>query len=55
MKFDIITGIIFGLIVAFTMKYVPIFHGFDSNDVKRIIFTDEKGEYVLIPLQIDCK
>ena len=55
MKFDIATGILFGLIVALTMKYVPIFHGFDSNDVKRVIFTDKKGQYMLIPSRIECK
>ena len=49
------TGFILGLIIAIAMKNVPVFHGYDSNDVKRIIFTDEQDKkYMLVPTQMEC-
>lgn len=54
MKEYILSGILSGFVIALTMNYVPIFHGFDSNDVKRIVFEDEGKKYVLIPEQVDC-
>ena len=48
-------GLIFGFIVVIVMKNVPIFHGFDSNDVKRVLFDDENGKkYMLVPEKVDC-
>ena len=55
MKSSFVNGVMFGIIVVITMKCVPIFHGFDSNDVKRIIFEDEDGKsYMLIPKETEC-
>ena len=49
-------GIICGFIVALYMRIVPLFHGYDSNDVKRIVFTDKDNkQYKLITERIDCK
>ena len=52
---DVISGILCGIIVVFTMKYVPIFHGFDSNDVRRVIFEENGKKYKLIPSKVDCE
>tara|TARA_A100001015_G_C14412198_1_gene489615 strand:+ start:258 stop:419 length:162 start_codon:yes stop_codon:yes gene_type:complete len=50
-----LNGAIFGFIVVIVMKNIPIFHGFDSNDVKRVIFHDNNGKkYMLIPEKVEC-
>ena len=52
----ILSGCLFGILVALSMRYVPIFHGYDSKDIKRIIFVDPKTlkKYTLIPEKINC-
>ena len=55
MNIEIFSGIFIGFIITISMKYTPIFHGFDSNDVKRVVFTDEKGDYYLVPYEVKCK
>ena len=49
MNSDIQSGVIMGLLIVIAMKNVPIFHGFDSNEVRRVVFEDDVGEYMLIP------
>ena len=49
-----ISGVLAGLVIVLTMKYVPIFHGFDSNDIKRIVFEDNGKKYMLVPEQVVC-
>lgn len=53
----VISGILCGICVAFAMRYVPIFHGYDSKDIKRIIFVEHEThkKYTLIPEKILCK
>ena len=52
----IFSGILFGILVALSMRYVPIFHGYDSQDIKRIVFVDPKTlkKYTLLPEKINC-
>ena len=53
---DVFSGILCGIVVVFTMKFVPIFHGFDSNDVRRVLFEDVDGKkYMLVPSKTDCE
>lgn len=54
MKVVIISGVLSGFVVAFVMTVVPVFHGFDSNEVRNVIFNDENKQYVLIPSRIKC-
>ena len=55
MKQELICGLLAGFIITLAMRYVPIFHGFDSNDVKRVMFKDQDGKnYILIPTRVDC-
>lgn len=54
MNGHIIAGVFSALCVVLTMKYVPIFHGFDSNDVKRILFEEDGKKYTLVPSRIEC-
>ena len=53
----VISGILCGLCVALAMRYVPIFHGYDSKDIKRIVFVDpaNRRKYTLVPEKILCK
>lgn len=53
MDHDIQSGVIMGLLIVIAMKNVPLFHGFDSNDVRRIVFEDDIGKYMLIPKRIE--
>lgn len=56
MKKEIIGGVLSGLIIVIAMKYIPVFHGFDSNDVKRIVFEDiDNKQYMLVPIRTDNK
>lgn len=48
------TGSLIGVLIGLVMLHVPVFHGPDSNDVKRIRFSDERGFYRLIPRKVDC-
>ena len=52
----LITGIIYGFIMTLIMKVIPVFHGYDSNDIRKIQFYDTKLQqsYRLIPFQIGC-
>ena len=52
----ILSGVLFGILVALSMRYVPIFHGYDSRDIKRIVFVDPKTlkKYTLTPEKINC-
>ena len=53
--YDILSGIFVALCIVITMKFVPIFHGYDSNDVKRVIFEDENNkQYILEPYYTQC-
>ena len=55
MKDRVIAGVLSGLIIAIAMRYIPIFHGYDSNDVAKIIFTDEfNKQYLLVPEKVKC-
>ena len=52
----ILSAVLSGMMVALSMRYVPIFHGYDSQDIKRIIFVEPKTlkKYTLIPEKINC-
>ena len=47
---------IYGLIIALFMRIIPIYHGYDSNDITRIIYFDDtkKRYYTLVPKMDKC-
>ncbi len=46
-------GFLTGIMITLFMKFIPIFHGYDSNDVRRVVFTDDKGKhYKLQPEEV---
>lgn len=51
---EIILGIFCGVLIATCMRYVPIFHGPNSNIVKFKKFEDDKGCYNLSPYPVTC-
>ena len=55
MSYYIELGIVCGFFIALFMRVVPLFHGYDSNDIKRITFRDNHGkEYILVTEKVKC-
>ena len=51
-----ILACVYGLIIALFMRIIPVYHGYDSNDITRIIYYDEnkKKYYTLVPKIYKC-
>ena len=48
-------GLLIGFLVALAMRFTPVFHGPDSNIIKKKTFRDENGCYSLVPYIIECE
>ena len=56
MRKDILYGIFVGFIVALAMRFIPVFHGPNSNIIKNMEFREQETNkcYSLSPYKIDC-
>ncbi len=57
MNREIIYGFIVGLIVAVCMRFIPVFHGPNSNIIKTKEFfdSDKNTCYTLSPYIVNCE
>ena len=48
--------VLYGIFVGIIMRVIPIFHGYDSSDITRIVFYDDEKElhYRLVPIPHTC-
>ncbi len=45
-----------GICIAIVMRVIPVFHGYDSNDITRVLFYDDSKQqhYKLVPVPHTC-
>ena len=52
---EVLFGILCGLLIALCMRYIPIFHGPNSNIIRNKNFKDDKNKcYSLEPYPVVC-
>ena len=53
-KKEVLYGILTGLMVAIAMRFIPVFHGPNSNIIKHMDFKEDDKCYTLTPYPIEC-